>query len=90
MLRILESLNNYIVYFLFALILLIIGCEKSKYMAPVVYKGHDSIDKIITSKTKTIIVKEGYTLFSISRKEGVSVRSIIEANNLKPPFCSII
>ena len=86
MLRILESLNNYIVYFLFALILLIIGCEKSKYMAPVVYKGHDSIDKIITSKTKTIIVKEGYTLFSISRKEGVSVRSIIEANNLKPPF----
>ena len=79
-------LYNCIITFLFVLIITISGCQKSEYMAPVVYKGHDSEEKLLLNKNKIIIVEEGYTLYSIARKEGVSVRTIIQINNLKPPF----
>ncbi|WP_165602587.1 murein hydrolase activator EnvC family protein [Candidatus Terasakiella magnetica] len=34
----------------------------------------------------TVLVQKGDTVYGISRKHGVSVRSIIDANNLKAPF----
>ena len=80
------SFNN-IFKFIFCLCcLFLISCEKSNYLAPVVMKGQSLNYGNEEEKSKTIIVKEGYTLYSIARSEGVSVRSIIEANNLKPPF----
>ena len=71
--------------FLCFVILFLSSCEKSNYLAPVVMRGQD-VDLEVKGDTKTIIVKDGYTLYSIARSEGVSVRSIIEINNLKPPF----
>ena len=76
-------------YFLFILILLITACEKSKYLAPVVLKGQSIDVKIDNNKSKIIIVEEGSTLYSIARLEGISVRSLIEVNSLKPPFILI-
>ncbi len=70
--------------FLLLLLLLINACGKSNYLAPVVFKGQSSISN--NQEFKTITVREGSTLYSISRMEKVSVRSLIKVNNLKPPF----
>ena len=35
---------------------------------------------------KTVIIKKGATLYEISRRHGVALRDLIEANNLRPPF----
>ncbi|PPR16472.1 MAG: Murein hydrolase activator NlpD [Alphaproteobacteria bacterium MarineAlpha9_Bin3] len=60
------------------------ACTSSDYLAPVVNKNYN-IDKSITS-TRIITVYEGDSLYSISKREGVSIRSIIKANKLEPPF----
>ena len=56
----------------------------SKYLAPLINKNISSDS--IKSKSKIIKIYDGDSLYSISKREGVSIRSIIEVNNLKPPF----
>ena len=59
------------------------GCTSTDYLAPVINKN----DTNNTIKSKRIItVYEGDSLYSISKREGVSIKSIIKANKLKPPF----
>ena len=41
---------------------------------------------LIGSSGETITVKKGMTLYAISRQTNVPVRTLIEANNLKPPY----
>ena len=81
----LNCIKNKSKFFLCFFILFLASCEKSKYLAPVVMRGQN-IDFETKGGTKTIIVKDGFTLYSIARSEGISVRSIIEINDLKPPF----
>tara|TARA_B100000686_G_scaffold355182_1_gene470761 strand:+ start:12346 stop:13263 length:918 start_codon:yes stop_codon:yes gene_type:complete len=81
----LNCIKNKSKIFLCFFILVLASCEKSNYLAPVVMRG-EGVDFVKKVSTKTIIIKEGYTLYSIARSEGVSVRSIIEINDLKPPF----
>ena len=71
--------------FLCFFIVALSSCEKSNYLAPLEMRSQD-VDFETKVSAKTILVKEGYTLYSIARSEGVSVRSIIEINDLKPPF----
>jgi len=75
------KLNNLI---FLLIILFITSCTPSRYLAPVV-KNNQSYDSI-SSVSKRITIYEGDSLYSISKREGVSIRSIIKANNLKPPF----
>lgn len=41
---------------------------------------------LIGSSGETVTVKKGMTLYAISRQTNVPVRTLIEANNLKPPY----
>ena len=65
-------------------VLILSSCTTSKYLAPVINKNIISDNEKIISKK--INIYSGDSLYSISKREGVSIRSIIEANNLKPPF----
>ena len=65
-------------------VLFISSCTTSKYLAPVVNKNTSS--ESIKTASKIIKIYSGDSLYSISKREGVSIRSIIEVNNLKPPF----
>ncbi|MBT3940365.1 MAG: M23 family metallopeptidase [Pelagibacterales bacterium] len=60
------------------------SCTTSKYLAPVINKNESSESKKYSSKM--IKIYSGDSLYSISKREGVTIRSIIEANDLKPPF----
>ncbi|MCC3860540.1 M23 family metallopeptidase [Pseudemcibacter aquimaris] len=42
--------------------------------------------QVVASGTSTVRVGRGDTVYAISRKYGVSVRSIINSNNLRPPY----
>ena len=64
-------------------ILFISSCT-NKYLAPVINKNISSEN--VVNKSKIIKIYAGDSLYSISKREGVSIRSIIEINNLKPPF----
>jgi murein DD-endopeptidase MepM/ murein hydrolase activator NlpD len=60
------------------------SCTTSKYLAPVINKNQSSQNEKYSSKT--IRIYAGDSLYSISKREGVTIRSIIEVNDLKPPF----
>ena len=60
------------------------GCTTTDYLAPVINKNN--INYNIATGQRTITVYEGDSLYSISKREGVSIKSIIKANKLDPPF----
>jgi len=60
------------------------GCTTTDYLAPVINKNN--INNNIAKGQRTITVYEGDSLYSISKREGVSIKSIINANKLEPPF----
>ena len=60
------------------------GCTTTDYLAPVINKNN--INNNIAKGQRTIMVYEGDSLYSISKREGVSIKSIIKANKLEPPF----
>ena len=60
------------------------GCTTTDYLAPVINKIN--INNNIAKGQRTITVYEGDSLNSISKREGVSIKSIIKANKLEPPF----
>ena len=60
------------------------GCTTTDYLAPVINKNN--INYNIATGQRTITVYEGDSLYSISKREGVSIKSIIKANKLEPPF----
>ena len=60
------------------------GCTTTDYLAPVINKNN--INNNIAKGQRTITVYEGDSLYSISKREGVSIKSIIKANKLEPPF----
>jgi len=64
--------------------LLLSACTNNKYLAPVINKNISPEN--VKSISKTIKIYTGDSLYSISKREGVSIRSIIEVNNLEPPF----
>ena len=75
---------NYKKIFFIYIILLLSACTNNKYLAPVINKNISSEN--VKSISKTIKIYTGDSLYSISKREGVSIRSIIEVNNLEPPF----
>ena len=60
------------------------GCTTTDYLAPVINKNN--INYNIATGQRSITVYEGDSLYSISKREGVSIKSIIKANKLDPPF----
>ena len=60
------------------------GCTTTDYLAPVINKNN--INNNVAKGQRTITVYEGDSLYSISKREGVSIKSIIKANKLEPPF----
>ena len=60
------------------------GCTTTDYLAPVINKNN--INYNIATGQRTITVYEGDSLYSIAKREGVSIKSIIKANKLDPPF----
>ena len=68
---------------LICFVLFLSSCT-SKYLAPLINKNIPS--ESLKNKSKVVKIYEGDSLYSISKREGVSIRSIIETNNLKPPF----
>lgn len=68
----------------FGLLVLFSACTSTDYLAPVINKNdiHDDNNK----KQRIITVFQGDSLYSISKREGVSISSIIKANKLEPPF----
>ena len=60
------------------------GCTTTDYLSPVINKNN--INNNIAKGQRTITVYEGDSLYSISKREGVSIKSIIKANKLEPPF----
>ena len=75
---------NYRKIFFIYIILLLSACTNNKYLAPVINKNISPEN--VKSISKTIKIYTGDSLYSISKREGVSIRSIIEVNNLEPPF----
>ncbi len=75
---------NYKHLIFISIIFVFTSCTTNKYLAPVVNKNESYMNK--NSISRTINVYAGDSLYAISKREGVSIRSIIKANNLKPPF----
>ena len=75
---------NYKKIFFIYIILLLSACTNNKYLAPVINKNISPEN--VKSISKTIKIYTGDSLYSISKREGVYIRSIIEVNNLEPPF----
>jgi len=74
--------KNY--FFLISFFIFFSGCTTTDYLAPVINKNN--INNNIAKGQRTITVYEGDSLYSISKREGVSIKSIIKANKLEPPF----
>ena len=74
--------KNY--FILISLFIFFSGCTTTDYLAPVINKNN--INNNIAKGQRTITVYEGDSLYSISKREGVSIKSIIKANKLEPPF----
>lgn len=49
-------------------------------------KKENSSEQINNSNNDQIVVKQGETLYSIAKNNGVALREIIEQNNLQPPY----
>ena len=74
--------KNYFIFISF--FIFFSGCTTTDYLAPVINKNN--INNNIAKGQRTITVYEGDSLYSISKREGVSIKSIIKANKLEPPF----
>ena len=81
---------NFNMKFLFKYIctaLILSSCVSSKHLAPVEDKSNINYQKSELNKSsKELIIARGDSLYSISKKEGVSVREIIVINKLEAPF----
>jgi murein DD-endopeptidase MepM/ murein hydrolase activator NlpD len=76
-----------------AIALLLAGCVRHNAPAPVMSAvgGRPAAPPLATNiglaaRPDSIIVQPGETLYAISRRYAVPLRSLIEANNLQPPF----
>ena len=68
-------------------VLILSSCVSSKHLAPVEDKSNINYQKSELNKfSKELIIAKGDSLYSISKREGVSVREIIVINKLKAPF----
>ena len=74
--------KNYFV--LISIFIFFSGCTTTDYLAPVINKNN--INNNVAKGQRTITVYAGDSLYSISKREGVSIKSIIKANKLEPPF----
>ena len=74
--------KNFLIFII--IFLLFSGCTSKDYLAPVIDKSDSYQNR---NKEKRIVtVYEGDSLYSISKREGVPISSIIKANKLEPPF----
>ena len=69
------------------------GCEKYIYQdsylpkSKIIIKGKEKDQKFLKNiDNKTVFVRSGDTLYSISRKSNIPLKSLIQANNLRPPY----
>jgi murein DD-endopeptidase MepM/ murein hydrolase activator NlpD len=74
-----------------AVVLILAGCVRHGPPAPVISAtgGFPTAGAIAQSpgeRPDSVIVQPGETLYGISRRYGVPLRSLIEANELQPPF----
>jgi murein DD-endopeptidase MepM/ murein hydrolase activator NlpD len=76
-----------------AVALLLAGCARQGAPAPVMSAigGRQPAPPLATNiglaeRPDSIIVQPGETLYAVSRRYAVPLRSLIEANNLQPPF----
>lgn len=79
----------FIRFSIFILIVFLIGCSSRETPAPVVdVKAHVPLSKRVKNNiTKSeYLVKKGETLYSISWRAGVDVRTIATLNNIKSPY----
>ena len=74
--------KNY--FILISIFIFFSGCTTTDYLAPVINKNN--INNNLAKGHRTITVYAGDSLYSISKREGVSIKSIIKANKLEPPF----
>ncbi|HWK43086.1 MAG TPA: peptidoglycan DD-metalloendopeptidase family protein [Stellaceae bacterium] len=71
---------------------LLAACTRTAPPAPVTggYAGQRSAAptpaEIVNSGPSSVVVQPGETLFALARTANVPVRSVIEANNLQPPY----
>lgn len=79
--RVLLYKNEFIVLIC---LLLFVSCTSNDYLAPVI-NNNQTYEKQASTK-KVVTIYEGDSLYSISKREGVSISSIIKANKLEPPF----
>ena len=80
---------NYQVNFIFKYLLILFflySCAPSKTLAPVEDKSGLEYTRTVDKASKKLVIAKGDNLYAISKKEGVSVRSIIDINKLEPPF----
>tara|TARA_B110000014_G_scaffold244587_1_gene215899 strand:- start:186 stop:1061 length:876 start_codon:yes stop_codon:yes gene_type:complete len=74
--------KNFLIFII--IFLLFSGCTSKDYLAPIIDKSDSYQNR---NKEKRIVtVYEGDSLYSISKREGVPISSIIKANKLEPPF----
>lgn len=69
---------------IFALLALVVAGCASDAIAPVVQK-RVGVDQVLQSPT-LVTVRRGDTLFAVAKRNGVSLRALIEENRLQPPF----
>lgn len=74
---------------IFILIMFVVGCSSRNTPAPVV-EGYSQVplnDKVKSSiEGVEYLVKKGETLYSISWRSGVDIRTIAAINNISPPY----
>ena len=74
--------KNFLIFII--IFLLFSGCTSKDYLAPVIDKSDSYQNR--NKEKRIVIVYEGDSLYSISKREGVPISSIIKANKLEPPF----
>lgn len=67
-----------------ALVLALAGCARSGPPAPVI-QGR-LVSEAMTDRPDSVVVQPGETLYGIARRWHVPVRSLIELNDLQPPY----
>ena len=77
--------KNYIIKILLIFPILY-GCTSSDHFAPIEDKSSIDFSLSDEKRSKEITVAIGDSLYSIAKKEGVSVRAVIDINKLKAPF----
>lgn len=71
-----------------AVIFLLTACQSGGPPAPVEYKGAQQPERPAQnfSGATAVTAQRGDTIYGIARQYNVSVRALIEANNLQPPY----